>query len=195
MSIDHSNQLLTERLLLKRPSQQDATRILAYRVENRVHLNPWEPARDDAFYTLQSVVNQLDRIQMQMEEGTAQYWILELRGSAKMVGDCSFTNIVRGPFQACYLGFSVAQKFEGMGLMHEALQIAISGSRSTKSRICRACWLVNFSGSLLVPFPDKSGAMKSTSAKLRRRVYSKLANAPLANRAFYLCSSGIAQPC
>ncbi len=23
-----------------------------------------------------------------------------------MVGECNFTNIVRGPFQACHLGFS-----------------------------------------------------------------------------------------
>ncbi|WP_338941435.1 GNAT family N-acetyltransferase [Paraburkholderia sp. 22B1P] len=43
-----------------------------------------------------------------------------------MVGDCNFTNIVRGPFQACHLGFSLAKRFEGQGLMREALTSAIT---------------------------------------------------------------------
>lgn len=43
-----------------------------------------------------------------------------------MVGECNFTNIVRGPFQACHLGFSVAERFEGRGLIREALTPAIS---------------------------------------------------------------------
>ncbi|EJL81214.1 acetyltransferase, ribosomal protein N-acetylase [Herbaspirillum sp. CF444] len=126
MPFEQSNQLLTERLLLKRPCRQDANRILAYRLANRDHLRSWEPARDDFFYTLQATENQLGTMQKQMEEETAEYWIVESRANAEMVGECSFTNIVRGSFQACHLGFSIAREFEGMGLMHEALQMAIS---------------------------------------------------------------------
>jgi len=100
--------------------------MLAFRLRNRDHLRPWEPARDDVFYTLQATENQLGTMQKQMEEGTARYWIVESRTSAEMLGECSFTNIVRGAFQACHLGFSIAQECQGMGLMHEALQMAIS---------------------------------------------------------------------
>lgn len=126
MPFEQSNQLLTERLLLKHPCRHDANRILAFRLENRDHLRSWEPARDDSFYTLQATENQLGTMQKQMEEETAEYWIVESRANAEMVGECSFTNIVRGSFQACHLGFSIAREFEGMGLMHEALQMAIS---------------------------------------------------------------------
>ena len=31
----------------------------------------------------------------------------------------------RGPFQACSLGYAVAERFEGQGLMREALEAAI----------------------------------------------------------------------
>jgi ribosomal-protein-alanine N-acetyltransferase len=41
------------------------------------------------------------------------------------VGDCAFTNIVRGPFQACHLGYKLDQKFVGRGLMREGLTSAI----------------------------------------------------------------------
>jgi [ribosomal protein S5]-alanine N-acetyltransferase len=126
MPFEQSNQLLTERLLLKPPCRQDADRMLAFRLENRDHLRPWEPARDDIFYTRQATENQLDTMQKQMQAETAIYWIVELQANAKMVGECSFTNIIRGAFQACHLGFSIARECEGMGLMHEALQIAIS---------------------------------------------------------------------
>jgi [ribosomal protein S5]-alanine N-acetyltransferase len=42
-----------------------------------------------------------------------------------MLGECNFTNIVRGPFQACHLGFSIDQAAQGQGLMQEALESAI----------------------------------------------------------------------
>jgi ribosomal-protein-alanine N-acetyltransferase len=32
---------------------------------------------------------------------------------------CSLTNIVRGPFQACYMGYSVSEKYQGKGLMKD----------------------------------------------------------------------------
>ena len=38
-----------------------------------------------------------------------------------IVGTCSYTNIVRGPFQACNLGYQIARSHEGRGLMAEAL--------------------------------------------------------------------------
>ena len=40
-------------------------------------------------------------------------------------GMCSFTQIARGPFQACYLGYKIDHDYEGQGLMTEALQVAI----------------------------------------------------------------------
>ena len=40
-----------------------------------------------------------------------------LDDGGKMVAECNFTNIVRGPFQACTLGFSVAAACAGQGIM------------------------------------------------------------------------------
>ena len=34
-----------------------------------------------------------------------------------MMAECNFTNIVKGPFQACNLGYSVAKTREGHGIM------------------------------------------------------------------------------
>ncbi|MFZ4875166.1 GNAT family N-acetyltransferase [Janthinobacterium sp. Mn2066] len=121
--------LITERLILKRPSMDDAASLLAFRIATREHLQAWEPARSAAFYTLAAVESQLRGMLLQIEHQSAVYWQLHVRqeqGESKIIGACSFTNIVRGPFQACYLGFSLASEYEGQGLMQEALQAAIA---------------------------------------------------------------------
>jgi|SRR5471032_124058 len=124
--------LITERLLLKSPTPDDAAKLLAFRIATREHLQRWEPARSDAFYTLAAVESQLRDMLQQIRNQSAVHWLLHARqqqeqqGESKIIGACSFTNIVRGPFQACHLGFSLAHEYEGQGLMHEALQAAIA---------------------------------------------------------------------
>ena len=39
-----------------------------------------------------------------------------------IIGVCNFTNILRGVFQACFLGYSVDHKHQGQGIMYEALK-------------------------------------------------------------------------
>ncbi|WP_255230225.1 GNAT family N-acetyltransferase [Pseudoalteromonas sp. HM-SA03] len=44
---------------------------------------------------------------------------------SQIAGLCSFTQVARGPFQACYLGYSIASQFAGQGYMTEILKAAI----------------------------------------------------------------------
>ena len=39
----------------------------------------------------------------------------------EVLGVCNYTNIVRGTFQSCHLGYALAGRHQGQGLMHEAL--------------------------------------------------------------------------
>ncbi len=39
-----------------------------------------------------------------------------------VIGSCNYTNIVRGAFQACHLGYQIGRAHEGQGLMAEALR-------------------------------------------------------------------------
>lgn len=61
----------------------------------------------------------------QTAAGNAVHFLLFDSESGELLGDCNFTNVVRGPFQACHLGFSIAMDAEGKGLMTEALTAAI----------------------------------------------------------------------
>jgi ribosomal-protein-alanine N-acetyltransferase len=119
--------LKTERLLLTLPPPETSARLLAYAIENHNHLAPWSPTRPDDYYTDQ---HWRDRLQLARDEFTrgeslrlVLFW--RDRPLEDVVGECNFTAIVRGPFQACYLGYNLDHRAEGRGLMSEALRAAI----------------------------------------------------------------------
>jgi len=58
-------------------------------------------------------------------DGDALLLLMFNREDDRLIGTCNFANIVRGAFQACHLGFSIAQDAQGQGLMAEGLRLAI----------------------------------------------------------------------
>ena len=50
---------------------------------------------------------------------------------------CNFTNIVRGPFQACTLGFSVAKAREGEGLMTTVVERGVEITSALRWGVAR----------------------------------------------------------
>lgn len=52
-----------------------------------------------------------------------KFWLFEKNIPSKVIGVINYSNIVRGVFQACYLGYSLAEDKQGKGYMTEALQI------------------------------------------------------------------------
>lgn len=117
--------LKTDRLTLTPPSLDDAESLLDYYQRNRLHFQPWEPRRDDGFYTLASMRARIAAMNGTMQQQQALHLLLRKHGSTEIIGECGFTNIVRGPFQACHLGFSICQSHQGQGMMQEALRCAI----------------------------------------------------------------------
>ena len=116
----------TERLKLVPACERFASELREYFIENRNHLQPWEPLRAEDFFEPDSVHQRLATMAHNNSSGLALHLLLISAEKGELVGDCNFTNIIRGPFQACHLGFSLAKRFEGQGLMREALTAAIS---------------------------------------------------------------------
>lgn len=113
----------TERLQLRILLPEHAPLLQAYLLENRAHLAPWEPLRNESYFTLEQCEERLFHSFRQMEAGTAVCFAL-FSGEA-MIGSCNFNNIVRGVFQACHLGYAIAQSHQGQGYMAEAVQAGI----------------------------------------------------------------------
>lgn len=89
---------------------------------NRVHFGPWDPRRADAFFTAEWWQKQLgaDR-DLASADRDYRFFLFPRDAPERVIGHAHLSNLVRGAFQACHLGFGIDREREGHGLMREAL--------------------------------------------------------------------------
>ena len=114
-----------ERVTLCILSPRQAGLVELYYLENREHLKPWEPAKQERFYSLDQHFDRLKLFRKEFKAGQSCHFAVLENASGRMIGMCNFSNIVRGVFQACHLGYAIAASHQGGGYMHEAVQAGI----------------------------------------------------------------------
>ena len=119
--------LVTPRLRLLLPAPDAAERIIAFYAENRAHLEPWSPPFSEGFFTPEFWRERIGVARAEYEAGNSVRLVLVERDDAseRVIGNANLSQIARGPFQACYLGYALAQGAVGKGLMEEALRALI----------------------------------------------------------------------
>lgn len=90
----------------------DADELAALLVANREFLAPFEPPRDEGFYTSEGQRERLER------DGTHDFAILS---EERIAGAMQLSNVVRGPLQSANLGYWVAERVNGRGLATSAV--------------------------------------------------------------------------
>jgi [ribosomal protein S5]-alanine N-acetyltransferase len=76
---------------------------------NREFLAPWEPTRDDDYFTVEGQRTVIETALEGHEKGvTVPQVILDDWG--RVVGRVTLYQIVRGPFQSCHLGYWVSAR-------------------------------------------------------------------------------------
>ena len=118
----------TKRLLLTLPGIEAAPRLLSYVRENEKHFAPWSPPVPPGYYTESYWRERLSSAQAEFKRGQSLRLVFfeSEQPDERVVGDCSFTEMIRGPFQACFLGYKLDARAVGQGLMYEALEAAIA---------------------------------------------------------------------
>ena len=123
-------EIATERLVLRlaRPGMERP--IAGFLAANFPgHLERWSPPVGKGFF---SEAFWREKLRLGVEEyhtDRAVRMVIQHRGGtgtpaidAAIIGTCNYTNIVRGPFQACHLGYQIAMAEQGKGFMQEALR-------------------------------------------------------------------------
>lgn len=119
-------QITTARTRIVLAGVEHAALLQQYYQRNIAHLAPWEPARTADYYTLAAFEKRLrDGMQLAQDDRSYPFALLNLQGT-DVLGVCNFSNLVRGAFQACHLGYSVDAAQQGQGLMQEALQALLA---------------------------------------------------------------------
>lgn len=114
----------TERLALRLARPGMETAMARFLEENFAgHLDRWSPPAAPAFFTAGFWRERLVLAVDEFHSGRGLRFVLQPRSEpgAPIIGTVNYTNIIRGPFQACHLGYQIARTHEGRGLMREAL--------------------------------------------------------------------------
>lgn len=115
----------TSRTRLHVLDESHAQAVIAYYRENAAHLTPWEPKRAPDFYSETTWRWQGRTSQLDFARGTSLRLLAFDKATAKIAATSNYTQIQRGPFEACTLGFSVGAAYEGTGLMFEVIEAGL----------------------------------------------------------------------
>lgn len=113
--------LATPRTRVRPLALGDANMLLRYRRENRAHLAPWEPLRSEEYYSYVACRDYLAQVPAMVREDRGYAFAVLPADGEEMLASVSLNNVVRGVFQAGHLGYGIAAKHQGQGLMREAL--------------------------------------------------------------------------
>jgi ribosomal-protein-alanine N-acetyltransferase len=97
----------------------DARSLAQLYSENRHFLAPLEPLRPDAFYTFEGQRRHVAQLTDRRSSGTAYPFVIVAAG--RVAGVINLSNVVRGAFQSCNVGYWVAEEHNGKGFATAAL--------------------------------------------------------------------------
>ncbi|WP_295010685.1 GNAT family N-acetyltransferase [uncultured Microbacterium sp.] len=91
----------------------------AYR-RNRAHLAPWEPARTEDFYTASRQTRAVSHTLREVSVGRSAAYVLS-DDEERIVGRVNLSDVVRGAFDSCHLGYWIDATLTGRGLAQRAV--------------------------------------------------------------------------
>ena len=120
--------LVTPRLRIAHTRPGYEAEMVAFFERNREHFARWDPPAPPDFYSVafweRGIARSIDdfaadrSVRFDLFDGS-------MPESHAVIGRIGFSQIFRGPFHSCILGYQIDATHEGKGLMHEALKEAI----------------------------------------------------------------------
>ncbi len=116
------DELHTDRSNIVLLAPEHAPLMARYYRENWSHLKCWEPRRGEHYFSVEGWQRMIERYRQNHQFGVSANFAALNLGRNEVIAVANFTNIVHGVAQCCNLGYSIAQKYQGQGLMFEVLQ-------------------------------------------------------------------------
>jgi ribosomal-protein-alanine N-acetyltransferase len=116
----------TERLVIRLAEVADVREIVRFYRENREHLQPYSPTYTADLLDEATWQEQVRHRAPELAAGEGFRAFLFVRPQpARIIGNLNLTQVNRGAFQACVLGYNLADAAQGHGYMTEAVRAAV----------------------------------------------------------------------
>lgn len=98
--------------------------ILDFYIKNKEYLKPFEPLREDGFYTLEAQRRTIIEGYKQYLNGTSVS--MGIFKENRLIGKIRISNVVIGSFKSATIGYSVDEDEQGKGYMKEAVNLVLN---------------------------------------------------------------------
>ncbi|MDN4610896.1 GNAT family N-acetyltransferase [Arthrobacter burdickii] len=102
----------------------DDEELTELQVRNRDFLAPWDPLREDDYFTVAGQRADIEGALARHVRGEAMPWVV-MDDDGAIAGRLTLTGIVRGPFQSCSMGYWLAEDQTRKGLATDAVRAAV----------------------------------------------------------------------
>lgn len=115
-----------DRVQLRMASASDVPAILGYYRRNDAYFELTDAKRPKDFHTNESWSKRVERLAAEFQtDKSLRLFVFRTDDEARVIGRVGFSDFVRGPLQACNLGYALDEHEQGKGLMNEALGLAL----------------------------------------------------------------------
>lgn len=118
--------LETRDLYLKEADVSFAPQLVDYYYRNREFLAPFDPKREDAFYTVESQTAALETDIARREKGMGYRFYIFEKQSGRLIGVIGLNNVIRGSFYSCHIGYKLDEGCINRGYMTQAVQAVVA---------------------------------------------------------------------
>jgi ribosomal-protein-alanine N-acetyltransferase len=117
----------TQRLIIRLPQISDVPEVIRYYAENRAYLQPFSPTFAADFLDEEIWSEQVRVRTLEFAAGDSfRGFLFDRTAPVRIVGNISLTQVHRGSFQSCVLGYNLAEGEQGKGYMTEAVGGVVS---------------------------------------------------------------------
>ena len=116
--------LASARLHIPHARPGHEARTVDFFARNRDHFARWDPPAPADFYTVEYWERNLARAREDfVNDRGVRFDLFDAASGSEspLIGRMAFSQIARGPFQACVLGYQIDAAYEGRGLVRESL--------------------------------------------------------------------------
>ena len=117
----------TDRLVIRLAEVADVPEIIRFYRENREHLQPYSPRHAADFLDEATWIEQVRNRAPELAAGAGfRAFVFTRTAPARIIGNLNLTQVHRGAFQSCVLGYNLAAGEQGKGYMTEAVRAAVA---------------------------------------------------------------------
>ncbi|GLS26236.1 GNAT family N-acetyltransferase [Marinibactrum halimedae] len=109
-------------------TSSDWQQLAQYYRRNHDHFRRWEPIREHGFHSNAQWQQRIHRCLSEQQQMKSCYYIAIDESLPHIVGHCTLSQMVYGPFRAAYMGYGIDQDYEGQGIMYTLCQNVIQSA-------------------------------------------------------------------